>query len=186
MSGTMNRPGGLQARIQLALSGVKTVTGSGQTFKLRGAELSPTAIAAQLSSYLPTFEAPKAHMALYNEAVAARRALEPEVREFLVHLRLALVGHYKRGNPVLAKFGMGTGKPGVPSPETQVVATASRNLTRKKRGTAGKKQKGRITVVGKPVVTVGGAKTVVPPTTSATPPAVETALAAVPRKPKGK
>ena len=178
MGASTSNPGALAAKIQAALTGVQTVLAAGSSFQIGGAAMKQSQISAQLSGYLPTFSAVAPAKVAYQQSVAARTELEPEAREFLVNLRAALVAFYKRGNPVLGQFGMGTGKVGVQSPETQVVAAAARLLTRQKRGTAGTKQKLAITVVGQPAVTIGGAQAVVAPIVSATPPAVAAALAA--------
>ena len=171
-------PSNLATKIQAALSGVQTNLAAGSTFQIGGTAMTQSQIAAELSGYLPTFAAVGAAKAQYEQAVAARTTLEPQAREFLVNLRAALVAFFKRGNPILSQFGMGTGAPGKQSPTTMVVAAAARLLTRQKRGTIGKNEKQAIKVVGSPVVTVGGAQAVAPGTISATPPAVEAALAA--------
>jgi len=176
MPGAKN-PSDLAAKIQAALTGVQKVLAAGGKLQIGGETLSPAQIEAQLAGYLPAFKAVEAQYAKYQQAVAARTALEPEAREFLVGLRAALLANYKRGNPVLSQFGMGTGAPGKQSPETMVIAAATRALTRKKRGTTGKKQRAAIQVVGLPAVTVGGTKAVVPPVVDTTPPAVAAALA---------
>jgi len=101
------------------------------------------------------FAAAASAKASHAQAVQARRATESEARAFLPQLRRALVANYKVGSPVLESFGMSAKVPAVQSNQTRILADAKRTLTRRKRGTLGKKQKAGIKAVGTPQVSVG-------------------------------
>lgn len=163
-------PGSLETKIQNALTGVQQVVPTGGSLQVAGGLMTQAQLEAKLSGYLPAFEAVRTDKQVYQTAVVTRAAIEPDAREFLVQLRASLIALFGRGSPQLAKFGMGHGLGAKPSPQTQVMAAAKRILTRRARGTIGKKQAAAITVVSPPQVTLAGhGLQITPPTVDATP-----------------
>jgi len=149
-----SNPGGLQLKVQNALVGVQQTLPTGKSFDISGQAVTQAQLVTKLSGYLPVLKAVTDAKAALAQAVSARQAVEPEIREFLVQLRAALVASYGR-QPVLTQFGMSAKKPTAPSPQTAVLAAAKRTLTRQKRGTMGKSQKASIKAVGTPQVSLG-------------------------------
>jgi hypothetical protein len=149
-------PTALETKIQNALTGVQQVIPAGSTLQINGQAMTQAQLATQLSGYLPPFQTVLNEKQTYQAAVAARLAMEPGARAFLVQLRAALIALFGKGSQQLTKFGFGTGAHTAPTPTTQVVAAAKRQLTRAKRGTITKKQAAQITVVGQPTVELGG------------------------------
>jgi len=164
-------PTGLELKVQDALQGVQQVLPAKSTLQINNAKMTQAQMASQLNTYLTAYNAVAPAKSAYAEAVAARTAMQPAIREFLIQLRAALVALFGRGSPQLAKFGMSAQKPTPPSPTTAVLAAAQRQLTRVQRGTISKKQKQLITVVTPPQVTIGGSgkMVVLPPTINPAP-----------------
>jgi len=155
-------PGGLQRSVQSALVGVQQALPTGSSFNINGEAVTQAQLVTQLSGYLPVLTAVTDAKAALAQAVHARQAVEPEIREFLVQLRAALVASLGR-QPKLGQFGMSAKKPAAPSPPTAVLASAKRALTRQKRGTLGSKQKASIKAVGTPQVSISESGVVVTP-----------------------
>ncbi len=163
-------PGALETKVQNALVGVQQAIPAGSTLSINGGPMTQAQLALKLSGYLPVFQNVRNDQQAYAQAVAARTAMEPDAREFLVLLRAALIAQFGRGSLLLTKFGMSSGKRTPPTPQTTVLAAAKATLTRTKRGTLSKKAQQRITVVSQPQVTIGtGKPQIAPPTVDATP-----------------
>src|ERR1700722_10237394 len=150
-----NSPVGLKLKIQSALIGVQQVLPTGSSLLINAQPVTQAQLVTQLSGYLPVVSAVADAKAAFAQAVKARVAAEPNIREFLAQLRAALVAFYGRNNPDLAKFGMSAKTPTGQTSQTAILAAAKRTLTRQKRGTLGKKQKAGIKAIGTPQVSVG-------------------------------
>lgn len=156
-------PGGLELKLDDALSGVQQQLVAGSTLQINGAAMTQAQLVTQLSGYLAPFTAAANEKTAYAQAIKARKAVEPPAREFLIQLKAALVALLGRGNPLLEKFGMLAKLPSKPSVQTALLAAAKRKLTRAKRGTLGKKQKAAIVLLGTPSVSVGAEGATVQP-----------------------
>ena len=158
-------PGGLELKVQDALSGVQSVLAAKSTLQLNGKPMTQAQIAAQLTGFVNTIDAVTTAKQSYAEALATRKTAEPVMREFLVQLRGALIGLFGRGSPQFAKFGMTATKPAKLKPTVAVLSAAQSQLTRAQRGTMSKKQRQSITVISPPQVTLGvsGRLAVTPP-----------------------
>jgi hypothetical protein len=145
----------LLQKIQNALNGVQQVLPAESAVSMSGQTVTQAQLVTQLTGMLPKFTAATDAKTAHAVAVQARKAAEPDAREYLAQLRAALVAFYGRGSPTLEKFGMSAKKPAAQTTQTAVLAAAKRTLTRQKRGTLGKRQKAGIKAIGTPQVSIG-------------------------------
>ncbi len=138
------------------------------SWTLNGKTLTQPQIDAQLKAYLATFEALDAAEQQYQAALAARRNITVEARDFYLQLKKLVVAYFGAQSPQLADFGITPAKARAPKTAAEKVVTAAKaELTRKARGTTSKKQKAQINPnEGTPMVSIGanGSKQVTPPT----------------------
>ena len=174
-------PKGLALKLQKVLNGVQQTLPTESTMLLGGGPLTQAQLAAKLAGCLPAMTAVDDAKAAHVKAVQARRAAEPNVREFLAQVRMALVAFYGRGNPQLEKFGLSAKLPAAPTSQAAILAAAKRTLTRRKRGTMGKKQKAGLKALGTPQVSVSATGVQVTPAAvdEPTAPSVESSPAPV-------
>jgi hypothetical protein len=174
-----SNPSGLQSKIQSALAGVQNLP-SGSTLQISGQIMTQAQLVTKLTGYLPAVSAVTDAKAALEQALQARKAAAPDTREFLVLLRAALVAFYGRGSAALGKFGMSAKKPAGPSPQTAILAAAKRTLTRRKRGTMGKKQKASIKAIGTPQVSIGASGVSITPAAGEQPAVAPASASSVP------
>src|SRR5579871_4873290 len=101
-----NNPGGLQSKIQNALTGVQQSLPSGAALQINGQTTTQAQLVTQLTGFLSTLSAVTDAKVAYATAVQSRTAAEENMREYLVQLRGALVAFFGRNNAALGKFGM--------------------------------------------------------------------------------
>jgi hypothetical protein len=174
---------GLLSKIQNALAGVQQNLPSGSSLLINGQTMTQAQLVTQLSGYLPVVSAVTSATVALRKAVQARVVIEPEIREFLVLLRAALVAFYGRNSPSLGDFGMSANKPASPTTQTAIIAVAKRTITRQKRGTMGKKQKASIKAIGTPQVSIGASGVSITPAVTEQP-AVAPAASSTPVTPE--
>lgn len=160
-------PALFEAELENVDAGVLRNVPATASLMLNGAPLSQPQIDAKLKAYLASFAAAEAARQQYQAALAARRALTIEARDFFLQLKKALTAWFGAQNPLLADFGFRPDRPRAPrTAEQQLLAAAKAQLTREARGTKSKKALRAIRpTVGTPMVAVGGegGKQVTPP-----------------------
>jgi len=165
----INNPSGLQLKIQTALAGVQQSLPSDAAIQINGQTTTQAQLVTQLTGFLSTLSTVTDAKAAYATAVQSRLAAEPNIREYLVLLRAALLAFYGRNPAALGKFGMQAKKPAPQTSQTALIAAAKRTLTRQKRGTLGKKQKASIKALGTPQVSIGASGVQITPAFEAQP-----------------
>ncbi len=159
-------PALFEAELENVDAGVLRNVPATASLMLNGAPLSQPQIDAKLKAYLASFAAAEAARQQYQAALAARRALTIEARDFFLQLKKALTAWFGAQNPVLADFGFRPDRPRAPrTAEQQLLAAAKAQLTREARGTKSKKKLRAVRpTVGTPMVAVSGeGKQVTPP-----------------------
>ncbi|HUB06000.1 MAG TPA: hypothetical protein VMB50_03320, partial [Myxococcales bacterium] len=133
---------------------------------INGVTMTGAQVDARFKSYLATFEAVDEAMKQYQTALAARRNIQLEVRDFYLQVKNAMIAYFGAQSPKLASFGIEPAKAKVTDSVKELLAAAKRQLTREARGTLGKKQKAAINPhVGTPAVVIDASgKRVIAPT----------------------
>lgn len=124
------------------------------TFNIKGMALNAAAIGAMLQVWIASFEAVDAVKAQYRNAVAQRLAVTPAAKAFTKVFKTMVKAYYGPQSDKLAAFGINVDKPVETTAQQKLVTAAKRAQTRAVRGTMGKKQKAKLTVVGNPAVLV--------------------------------
>jgi len=146
MAKSPSTPGALEKVLKDTLSGMKsslppTVT----TLVVDGASMTAPAVTAKLQGYVDTFQAVHDARAVFNNAVATRTNLEPDVHAFIINLHASLTVLLGSKSPLLAKMGKAPTKARqAPSAATKAEAAKKTAATKQARGEVGKKKRAKI------------------------------------------
>jgi hypothetical protein len=160
------RPGKLEQELTEMEGGVAAELPPTVSLTINGVTMTGAQVDARFKSYLATFEAVDEAMKQYQTALAARRNIQLEVRDFYLQVKNAMIAYFGVQSPKLASFGIAPAKAKVTDSVKELLAAAKRQLTREARGTLGKKQKAAINPhVGTPAVVIdANGKRVIAPT----------------------
>lgn len=151
--------GGFEGKAEQMLSGVQSQLLPGTSYSFNGTTWSFDQIVQVFQTVVSLYAALDIVKKQSKTALTqARQALAvelPAARQFYAGLVACLRAQFGKGNPVLSTFGIGTGAQKKPSSATKAAAAATAKLTRKARGTLGKKQKLQVKG-GKATVTATG------------------------------
>jgi hypothetical protein len=138
-----------QAKVSKRLNGVENFLPAGTSLLVGGQTFTIPSIVQVLQAVLALFTAKATAQAQakasVSAAVAALSAELPTANQFLTALDTALLGLFKKGNPVLENFGLSTGVKKTPTVTTKAQAKGTAELTRKARNTMGKVQRLKVT-----------------------------------------
>jgi hypothetical protein len=170
---------GIEARLDLASSGIETLLTKGEKIMIAGVALTRDHVLAHLKKLSEPFEAVRSAKHDLQQKVQDRRRIQPEATVFLADVRIGLIGLLGRENPDLLKAGFKPHKKARPATvEEKALRAEKARLTRAKRGTLGSRQKRDVVADAPSSVTItrggteaaGGNGAATPP--PATPPAV--------------
>ncbi len=136
-------------KVTTRLNGVEKNLPSDTSLVINGKTFTVASIVSVLQAVLALFTAKATAQGqaktLISAAVGALNAELPTANQFLSGLDTALVGQFGKGNPVLANFGLSTGKKKTPTVTTKAKAKGTAELTREARNTMGKVQRLKVT-----------------------------------------
>src|SRR5579872_1326755 len=129
-------------RLTLMLEGCKTALPANATLLLAGQSTPQPAIVQTLTAYAARVQAVVDAKLVYEQAVKARDAADPEVFAYLDRVNSGLAAYFGADNPTLGKFGVPVKHPPAKLTAEQLALKAARlRATRTARGTKGKKAK---------------------------------------------
>ena len=136
-------------KVTTRLNGVESNLPSDTSLVINGKTFTVASIVSVLQAVVGLFAAKTQAQAqakvLISAAVGALNAELPTANQFLSGLDTALVGQFGKGNPVLANFGLSTGKKKTPTVTTKAKAKGTAELTRQARNTMGKVERLKVT-----------------------------------------
>jgi hypothetical protein len=138
-----------QDKVTTRLTGVEENLPSDTSLVINGKTFTVASIVSVLQAVLDLFSAKATAQSqaktLISAAVGALNAELPTANQFLTGLDMALAGQFGKGNPVLANFGLSTGKKKTPTVTTKAIAKGTAELTREARNTMGKVERLKVT-----------------------------------------
>ena len=159
-----NAPKGLFLALTLLKSGVDSQIPSKTSLLIGGQATTQSALSSELASDVALFQAAIDARTKLDAAVTARKVAVPTVKQRYAQIVKAIEGLFAPGSPVLAQFGIHPRKSPTPlTAEQKAVKAEKAKLTRKARGTLGRKQKQAIQTVGTPTVTITPKETIAVP-----------------------
>ncbi len=137
-------------KVKQARDGIAAVVPATTSIPVNGKTYSVQEVLKTLGDLYAVLDAVDQLRQQLQPALSAQRAALPQGHVFYVELGQALKGLLGKANPLLTEIGYAPAKQRQPlTAEQKAAAAAKRELTRKARGTMGKKQK--LSIVGGPV-----------------------------------
>jgi len=158
-------PGAFEQELIKLDQGVQSELPGTVSLTINGVSAKAGAIDTTLQNWITIFQAVDSAKATYQNAVAARLAVTAAAKQYVKALKAVIKAYFGPQSVQLASFGIAIDKPVVRTAEQKLVSAAKATQTRAVRGTLGRKQKAKVTVVGNPPVLVPstGKKQISPP-----------------------
>lgn len=144
MSNTRNKVTTAE-KYRAMITGVQTNVGAKETIPVDGVQTSKTDIVNALQGFIDAAANVATAKAAYEEAIAAQNAAAATANTTYLDVKTYAQATYKKQASVLGTFGLAEPTRKKPDAATMAAAVEKREATREARGTAGKRQKAKIT-----------------------------------------
>jgi hypothetical protein len=144
MSSTNSKVSKIQ-KYRAMIAGVQTNVGTKTTIPVDGVQTSKTAIVNALQAFIDAAANVANAQAAYEQAVVAQKAAAASANTTYLDVKTYAQSTYKNQASTLGTFGLAEPTRRKPDAATVAAAVQKREATRKARGTAGPRQKAKIT-----------------------------------------